>query len=740
MRQSASLLSCGAIVACSLLLTSGTALGQKSATTVKRPASFAVSQPVRELPVDWWGLGDVAVPELPRPSLKPNAGLGAVGPDPVLQQEVLPMVAATQGIDFDGIGALGVLPSDANLAVGPNHIVQTVNSRLAVYDKTGTLLSGPTSFNAFFAPLGGDCARFHVNPIVTYDRLADRWVISTVGYTTSGGNLSTSSECVAVSQTSDPAGEYTLYGYSFGAQFVDFPKIGVWPTASSSAYLASHNLFSLPSQTYQGVDLCAFDRAEMLAGNPGPLLLCVTTPTSEYGYLPSDLDGPTPPADGTPGLFLSWHDNTHLYLRRLTIGFSAGSGFVTVSPTIPIDVPNSLLTCGNSGGRCVPQPGTTVLLETIGRFLLMNRMPFRMFPDHERVVVNHSVDAGGRTGIRWYELLDLSTTPTVNQQGTFSPDATHRWVASIAMDKVNNIAMGYSASSASVFPAIRFTGRVPSDPAGTLETEGSIVEGGGSQTFSSGPWGYYTGLQVDPSDDCTFWYTNQYYTVTSSFNWSTRIGSFVFPSCGAPAVAFSPGTLNFKKLPIGQFSAPKTVTLTNTGATTLHISSIATVGEFDLWDTTCGLIVAAGASCDVSVIFGPTAKGNRKGTLTFTDDAADSPQAVSLMGVGQSIVLSPTSLNFGTVAVGNLSSQQTVTISNVGPATVKFTGFALAGTAAGDYQISANTCGATIGPGTNCSVGIRFRPTKTGKRNAKLNVKNNGGGSPSSVNLTGVGN
>jgi hypothetical protein len=198
--------------------------------------------------------------------------------------------------------------------------------------------------------------------------------------------------------------------------------------------------------------------------------------------------------------------------------------------------------------------------------------------------------------------------------------------------------------------------------------------------------------------------------------------------------------LNFKKVGIGQTSAPLSVTLTNSGSATLNISSITASGDFHISNNTCGATVAAGANCAVSVTFTPTKKGARKGTLSFSDNAPGSPQTVALSGTGQSIVVSPISLNFGTVAVGNTSSPQTVTVTNLNSITVTFTGFAFAGVAAGDYLISSNTCGATTAGGANCSVGVEFKPTRTGKRNAKLNVKNNGGGSPASASLTGTGN
>jgi hypothetical protein len=414
---------------------------------------------LRELPIDILGLGDVEAPE-PKPlRLRSRGVAGPAQPDPVLQKEVRPNVSATKGIDFDGIGAQGFAPSDVNLAIGPNHIVQTVNVRLAVYNKSGAVLSSPTNFTTFFAPLGGSCANGASDPIVNYDRLADRWVISDVGIS---GN--TFSQCVGVSKTNDPTGAYTLYAFSFGTNLNDYPKLGVWPTTSNSAYLATYNMFQ-NAQVFNGSNLCGFDRAKMLAGNANAAQLCVKTPNTEGGYLPSDLDGPTPPTDATPGLFLTWQNNNpgQLFLRTLTLNFATSTA--TLSSPTTINVANTTLACGN-GGTCVPQKGTTQLLDTLGD-RLMYRMAYRKFSDHERVVVNHSVGNGSPVAVRWYETLDPSSTPTVNQQGTFAPDTTYRWMASAAMDKVNNIAIGYSASSSTINPAIRFTGRVPSDPTGT---------------------------------------------------------------------------------------------------------------------------------------------------------------------------------------------------------------------------------------------------------------------------------
>jgi uncharacterized delta-60 repeat protein len=209
---------------------------------------------------------------------------------------------------------------------------------------------------------------------------------------------------------------------------------------------------------------------------------------------------------------------------------------------------------------------------------------------------------------------------------------------------------------------------------------------------------------------------------------------------GTPAVSLSAATLNFKKVLIGRTSSAQTITLTNSGNATLNISGISANLDYHISTKTCGATLAAGANCAVSVTFTPTAKGARNGTLTFNDNAPNSPQTVALSGTGQSISLSPAALNFGIIRVGVTSASQSITVSNVGPSTVTFTGFALAGTAPGDYLITANTCAASIAPAASCSVRIAFKPTTSGTRNAKLNVNNNGGASPAVATLTGSGN
>jgi len=317
-------------------------------------------------------------------------------------------------------------------------------------------------------------------------------------------------------------------------------------------------------------------------------------------------------------------------------------------------------------------------------------------------------------------------------------------MGSMAMDQASDIALGYSVSSSSVYPSIYFTGRVAADTPGSMEGEQLIVNGSGSQTDGVSRWGDYSAMTVDPVDDCTFWYTQEYIQSSGSLNWNTRISNFIFPNCsngsgGNPTAILSSTKLIFPKTLIGQ-TAPLTVTLTNTGNATLNISAVAITGDFAVQSDTCSPQVLAGNNCAITVGFTPTAKNSRTGILQLTDNAANNPQRVTLSGTGLSIALSPTALNFGSVVVGQTSAPQPVTISNVSNASVNLTNFTISGAPA-DYTISnntGNTCGTSLAAGTNCSLNVSFSPTKKGARNGKLNVANNGGGTATAT-LAGTG-
>lgn len=468
-------------------------------------------------------------------------------PDPVVQSSAPgPKVSTTSGLNFAGIGdtsntpanPCNCAPSDTNGAVGATQFVQWVNTAFAVYDKTtGGRVMGPTAGNTLWSGFGGGCQTNNDgDPIAQYDKIANRWVLTQFSVSTTPFL-----QCIAVSTTSDATGTYNRYAFSFGnTQFPDYPKLGVWP----DAYYMSFNIFN-NGQTFAGAKACAFDRNAMLTG-AAATSVCFQESTSVASLLPSDLDGASttlggpgstsstglPPA-GSPDFFLNFGTNS-LNLFKFHVDFTTPSNSTFTGPTV-IAVAAFTAAC-SGGGSCIPQPNTNNQLDSLAD-RLMYRLAYRHFSDgHESLVVTHSVTVSGNrhssvTGLRWYELRNPNGTPTVFQQGTYAPDSNSRWMGSIAMDQVGDIAIGYSVSSSSVFPSIRYTGRVPTDALGTLEAENSILAGSGSQTGTLHRWGDYSSISVDPVDDCTFWYTTEYLQASGSFNWSTQIASFKFPGC-----------------------------------------------------------------------------------------------------------------------------------------------------------------------------------------------------------------
>jgi hypothetical protein len=649
--------------------------------------------------------------------------------DQALQQAALPPVAANLGLNIDGLGQgqygflLEFSPPDTNGAVGATQYVQWVNAEFAVFDKaTGALLAGPTEGNALWHGFGGGCeSNNDGDPIVQYDKIAQRWILTQFSITTLPYT-----ECVAVSTTSDATGTYNRYAFSFGnTDFADYPKLSVWP----DAFYMSFNLF-LNGVAFIGADACALDRNAMLAGNPAQII-CFQQPSTVASLLPSDMDGTIQPAAGEPAFFMNFGKNT-IQLWTFHVDFTTPANSTFTGPTV-LPVASFTPRCFRS---CVAQPGTTQKLDGLGD-RPMYRLAYRQFPSGvESLVFNHSVS----NGVRWYEVRSPSATPTIFQQGTFGPDSTTRWMGSIAMDQSGDMALGYSVSSKSVYPSIYFTGRVAADAPGSMEGEELIVSGFGSQTGGQNRWGDYSAMTVDPADDCTFWYTQEYIQSTGSFNWNTRIANFSFPNCGnnsGATAVLSATKLTFPKTLIGQTTS-LTVTLTNTGSATLNISNVAITGDFAVQSNTCGAQVLAGNNCAITVGFTPTAKASRTGTLQLTDNAPNNPQKVNLTGTGISLALAPTALNFGPEPVGQTTASQSVVISNVSTVLVNIAGITIANTPA-DYTISENTCGSSLAAGTNCSLNVSFNPTKKGARNGKLSVANNGGGSPTTAPLTGAG-
>ncbi len=454
-------------------------------------------------------------------------------------------VLTSSGLNFDGIGrgfvgpaglfTIDSAPPDTEGSIGLTQYVQWVNESYAVFDKTtGIAQLGPIRGNALFTGFGGVCETTNQgDPTVRYDRLANRWVFTQFAFAVdSSGNLvAPYYQCVAVSNDSTltAATTFNRYAFSFGSNFNDYAKIGVWP----DAYYMGINFFPDAGGFFPGQ--CAFDRTRMLSGAAATMQCFYLTSNDDF-YLPSDVDGSTPPPLGTPNLFMAINTTTEnqLTLQKFHVDFAtpANSTLTRVDIGVtPFTLPcNNLST--NSYTVCVPQPGTTQKIDTLGD-RIMYRNAYRNFGTRDSLVLTHTVQASaGNTAVRWYEIRSPNAAaPVVFQQATFNPDNSYRFMPSIAMDKVGNILLGYSLSSSTIFPSVTFTGRLRTELRNTMETESTIVAGTGSQTGGLDRWGDYSAMTVDPVDECTFWYTNQYLKTTGSFNWSTRIVSMKFPNC-----------------------------------------------------------------------------------------------------------------------------------------------------------------------------------------------------------------
>jgi hypothetical protein len=475
--------------------------------------------------------------EGPENPMTPFKGSIPKGPDAALQTFLSPFAMPAPIQNFEGQPNLwAVFPPDTNGDVGRNHYIQMVNLGFQIFSKTGVSLYGPANNNTLWTGFGGLCETTNNgDPIVLYDPMADRWLLSQFAFASTS---TPTHQCFAISTSPDPLGSY--YRYDFQStpniapnRFEDYPHIGVWP----DAYYMTTNEFT-PS--FVGGGNFAFNRVKMLQGDPSAEMIYIHNP--DGGQLPTDLDGPPPPA-GTPNFIMEWYDNSNLAMWKFHVDFVTPALSTVTGPLlIPVTPFSDVICTGVSRGACIDQPGTPVKLEGITD-RLMHRVQYRNFGDHESLIVHHTVNAAGTTpgvaGLRWYEIRDPNGARDVYQQSTYSPDSTHRWMGSAAMDGSGDLAIGYSVSSSTVFPGIRYAGRLVSDPLNTLaQGEATLINGGGSQTATQnandGRWGDYSMLAVDPADECTFWYTQEFIRVTTLVNWNTRIGSFRFPSCVSP--------------------------------------------------------------------------------------------------------------------------------------------------------------------------------------------------------------
>src|SRR5437773_774264 len=391
-----------------------------------------ISRPLREIPQISEHVGEPKV-DIPLRLIHPNE----VKPhenDPVIQQSIGTGIGVTPGLGFDGLGVSRYAPSDVNGAAGTNQYVQWVNVAFAVFDKTtGAVLYGPTNGNTLWSGFGGPCQiNNDGDPVVQYDKGANRWVMSQLSVT--GGPPYY--QCVAVSMTPDAMGPYARYAFEY-TTFNDYGKLGVW----SDGYYASFNMFQ--GNSLIGAKVCAYDRAAMLAGTAATQQ-CSQLSSAYGGLLPSDVDGTLAPPAGSPNFFVAFGTNS-LQLWKFHADWATPANSTLTGPTT---IPVAAFTMACNGGACIPQSGTTQKLDSRGD-RLRYRLSYRRFSDgHEAMVVNHSVAAStGIVGVRWYEVRDPNGTPTLYQQGTYAPDSSSRWMGSAAMDSVGNIGLGYSVSS-----------------------------------------------------------------------------------------------------------------------------------------------------------------------------------------------------------------------------------------------------------------------------------------------------
>ena len=661
----------------------------------------AVSLPFRNLPSvnlhsTWVEQPEPRTPQSRLPQLPRNP----LESDPVLQTTAPTIGMPAVGASFEGMditeGCGNCLPPDPNGAVGPNHYVQMVNTDVAVYDKNGATLMAPKAINSLWSVTPNSECFTHNNgdPIVLYDQLADRWLVSQFVVQASTENYA---QCIAISQTPDPTGAYYLYEFDQSADvFNDYPKLGVWP----DGYYMSTNQFPNSTTGTVAAGAWVFERPKMILGQSARYVFFDETPLATncvagnctytpFGQLPTTLDGKTPPPDGTPNFFVETddtdtpntppavglHDEMHIWKFHVdwsnpaNSSFGVGSSAPALKPGFPgqytgnagqpdfifpiADYLASACQIENGPNDCSPQklnpPQPAQYLDVLGD-RLMFRFAYRNFGDHESFVVNHTVDTPsdssttGRNGVRWYELRNLSTSPVVYQQGTFAPlqDPTNplwRWMGSAAMDHSGDLAIGYSASGPNYFPSLHYAGRLAGDPLNDLTQGEAVMFLGQGIEANTGifpfrnRWGDYSAITVDPTDDCTFWYTNEYLAPNSPtdilpVDWHTRIGSFRFPQCiSATSVPVVSVVSRKTHGNAGTFDVD--LPLTGTG---IECRSGGANGDHQLVVTFAVPVTFTGATSSCGTVTSTSTSGNQV-TINLTGVANPARCSVTLNGV-----------------------------------------------------------------------------------------------------------
>ena len=526
MKVRAGLSAASALVFSSVVLASTPAPAREVLThpTVRYDARHDVSLPLRVM-AQTARPGTRPTIEMPEPGHKRQLPEGPPGEDTVVQQSYLPTIHTTKVLAFNAVreDEQNAQVPDTNGAVGGTQFVEITNFDYAVYDKaTGKILLKPTNTNTIFSGFGGLCENTPPgDPVVIWDKLADRWLVSYLNYS---GNYAL---CIAVSTGSDATGTYNRYEYDYGSTLPDYPKYAVWP----DAYYGTSNLDGGAAEP------CAYDRNAMLAG--GTAAAICFTPSNVSSLLPSDLDGSTAPPTGAPNHYLQLGNSTNqLQEFDFHVNFAHPDKSSFTGPN-NIAVPNFSEACGGFSD-CIPQPSPGEQVEGLGD-RLMFRLAYRNFGDHESLVAAHNVSPGrgssALSAMRWYELraMPVGSSFALYQAGTFQNKTNSLWMGSAAMDKAGNIALGMSVSGNAKDPGVWYTGRLATDPLGKMEAPTVAAKGTAVETGDSQRWGDYSSMSIDPADDCTLWYSQMYYNKNHgggvSGDWDTRIVAFKFDSC-----------------------------------------------------------------------------------------------------------------------------------------------------------------------------------------------------------------
>ncbi|HOW24391.1 MAG TPA: PKD domain-containing protein [Bacteroidales bacterium] len=594
-------------------------------------------------------------------------------PDPVVQDfSAASSRDVTIEMNYDGVSNLnGVAPPDTDGDVGPNHYFQMINLSFAIWNKSGNLLYGPADNQTIWEGFD-DGQPFDNNndgdPIVLYDGQADRWLVSQFALNTTNDKYY---ELVAVSATPDPTGSWYRYAFEF-TNMPDYPKFGIW----RDGYYLSINQFANGS-TWAGGGACVLNRDAMLTGAPTATMVFFSLGTGYGSLLPADCDGVFPP-EGTPGYFVNLGTNL-LRIWELSVNWTTPSNST-------LTLVQTLSTASfTTSGISIAQKGVSQTLDALSD-RLMFRLQYRKFGTYAVMLTNHTVkpDASSRAGVRWYELRKTGSTWAIFQQGTYAPsDGNSRWMGSIAMNGNGDIALGYSVSSSSIYPSIRFTGQTAANAGtGTMDiAETTIFDGPGSQSGVN-RWGDYSMMSVDPTGDLKFWYTQEY--STGSWAWKTRIASFIFSTpptsppvadfIASPTTAVAGSPINFSDL---STNFPTSWNWTFTGGTpssstvknpsviynvpgTYSVTLVATNGAGSDTETKTNYITITTPPPPVANFSASTTIVAPGGSVAFTDLSTNAPTSWSWVFEG------------GTPATSTLQNP-TVTYSTYGTYDVSLT-------------------------------------------------------------------